>query len=80
MSPFSDLASSKVGAFPTQQSLNDALWKLCSLALKINLADITFSSVWAIKFCKPFISSLGKCSLSDLNISDRFTDGYSHFD
>lgn len=66
--PLSDLASNRVGPLPTQWSLKDALWKLCSLALKISRAETTFRSACANMLPKFLIYSLGKCSLTSLKI------------
>jgi hypothetical protein len=41
MLPFYDLTISKVFPCPEHISLNDVLWKLWSLALKISFAEIT---------------------------------------
>lgn len=66
--PLSDLASINVGALPTHCSLNIALWKLCWLALKSNLAED--SRLFICENMSPtfFRSSLGKTGEASLKM------------
>ena len=66
--PFSDFAISSVSPYPAHISLKAELWKLCSLALKIILADTTV--LLACDNIAPiFLSSyLGKTADASLNI------------